>query len=233
MITDLKALWQEAFRESGDGFFENGFSQDRFRRLYGKDGLAGAVYWFDVTWEGRKYAYIYGLATAKAYRNQGYGKRLMNQTHQQLRRQGYAGVILVPASRELFGYYEKLGYSDLCYVEEVTCAAAGNTPVKSLTGKEYFSLRPQDAVNQETCLSYLQSYASFWTGEGWMLCGLIHENKLYVQEFWGDPDLAPAITASLGAKEGFFRMRGNGRPFAMYYPLTDAPKPTYFGIAMD
>ena len=66
-----------------------------------------------------------------------------------------------------------------------------------------------------------------------MLCGLIHENKLYVQEFWGDPDLAPAITASLGAKEGFFRMRGNGRPFAMYYPLTDAPKPTYFGIAMD
>ena len=233
MITDLKALWQEAFRESGDGFFENGFSQDRFRRLYGKDGLAGAVYWFDASWDGRKYAYIYGLATAKVYRNQGYGKRLMNQTHQQLRRQGYAGVILVPASRELFGYYEKLGYSDLCSVEEFTCAAAGNTPVKSLTGKEYFSLRPQDAVNQETCLSYLQSYASFWTGEGWMLCGSIHENKLYVQEFWGDPDLAPAITASLGAKEGFFRIPGNGRPFAMYYPLTDAPKPTYFGIAMD
>ena len=233
MITDLKALWQEAFQESGDAFFENGFSQERFRRLYGKDGLACAVYWFDVDYKDQKYAYIYGLATAKAYRNQGYGKRLMNQTHQQLRRQGYAGVILVPASQELFTYYEKMGYTNLCSVTEFTCTAAGSTPVKSLTGKEYCALRPQGAVNQESCLSYLQSYASFWAGEGWMLCGYLQENKLYVQEFLGDPDFAPAITAVLGAKEGFFRMPGNGRPFAMYYPLTDAPKPNYFGIAMD
>ena len=238
MITDLKRLWQEAFSEPGDTFFSTGFSAGCFRRLYAKDLLAGAVYWFDVTCNGRKYAYIYGLATAKALRGQGFGKRLMHQTHQQLRRCGYDGAILVPADKKLFDYYGKMGYRHLCSIGEFSCSAEGIVPAKSISAEEYAALRkahlPAGSVLQEgKILRYLASYACFWTGDGWLLCGSIVNDTLYVQEFWGDPSLAPAITAAVGAKKGLFRTPGTGRPFAMYYPLTDAPKPKYLGIAMD
>lgn len=238
MITDLKQLWQEAFSEPAEGFFAKGFCADRFRRLYTQDQLAGAVYCFDVTCKGRKYAYLYGLATAKTLRGKGFGKRLMHHTHAQLRRCGYSGVILVPGEKSLFDYYAKMGYQNLCGIREFSCDAQGNTTVRTLRPEEYAKMRtalvPEGSVLQEgKCLLYLGSFASFWAGEGWLLCGHVVKDTLYVQEFLGDSALAPAITAALGAKKGLFRTPGTDRPFAMYYPLTHAPKPKYFGIAMD
>lgn len=238
MITDLKQLWQEAFSEPGDQFFAVGFSRERYCCLYTRDQLAGAVYWFDVTCEGKKYAYIYGLATAKNLRNQGYGKRLMHQTQEQLRRCGYDGIILVPADKGLFDYYAKMGYENLCGVEEFSCDAQGGLPIRSVQPEEYAHLRkdllPKGGVLQEgKLLRYLASYASFWAGDGWLLCGYIMNDTLYVQEFLGDRTLASAITAAVGAKKGCFRIPGTGRPFAMYYSLNSGEKPNYFGIAMD
>ena len=112
MTTELKQLWMEAFGDSGefvDKFFETGFSQKRCRCIYTEQQLACALYWFDVYEGGRKFAYIYAVATAKPLQGKGYCRRLLHHTHQQLKRQGYSGALLVPGDERLLAFYQKLG----------------------------------------------------------------------------------------------------------------------------
>ena len=109
----LKDLWQEAFgdsREFIDTFFRTGFSPERCRCLWKDDHLVAALYWFDCDWEKRKLAYLYAVATDKAFRNQGLCKKLMEDTHRHLEALGYSGTVLVPGEPELFSFYKKLGY---------------------------------------------------------------------------------------------------------------------------
>lgn len=241
MITDLKKLWLEAFEDPAevvDGFFGTGFSSDRCRRLYANDRLACALYWFDVFLDNRKLAYIYGVATDKQMRSQGYGRRLMHHAHQQLKRQGYSGAVLVPGNAGLFAFYEKLGYKTCCKISEFSCQASSPVPVRQLDLCQFALARrkklPKGSVLQEgATLSFLNTYYRFWAGEDWVLAGTVTQGTLYVQEFLGDAALAPAITAALGAQKGRFRTPGTDRPFAMHYGFDDAPAPKYFGLAMD
>lgn len=241
MITDLKALWMEAFgdpRDFVDNFFATGFSPERCRYIRTAEQLACALYWFDVSCDGQKLAYVYAVATAKALQNKGYCRRLLHHTHQQLKRQGYSGALLVPGDERLLAFYQKLGYRVCSSVREFTCEADGATPLRCVSQPEYAALRkkhlPAAGVAQEgPLLDFMSTFCSFWAGDGWLLAGNICGEVLQVQEFLGDAGLAPAITAALGAKVGHFRTPGAERPFAMHYPLDDAPPPKYFGLALD
>ena len=105
MLTDRMALWQEAFGdppEFTELFFKLGFSQKRHIHVE-KDGqLAGALYWFDCLWQGKKLAYIYGVAVSEPFRGQGLSHQLMEKAHNHLRETGYHGAVLVPAEESLF-----------------------------------------------------------------------------------------------------------------------------------
>ena len=83
-------------------------------------------------------------------------------------------------------------------------------------------------------MAWLHTYAKFYAGENFLFSAATQGDTLLVQEFLGDPALAPRIVTALGMTEGRFRTSGAGRDFAMVLPFTaDCPIPGYFGLALD
>lgn len=240
-LGDLRALWQEAFGDD-DAFLEHfytyGFSPDRCRCTTVDCHIAGALYWFDCHLDGRPLAYLYGVATAKAFRGRGICRALMENTHAHLKYLGYSGAILVPGEENLFRMYEKMGYRICSEVSEFLCTA-GDAPaeLRALTKEEYRRLRreylPEGGVLQEgDSLDFLENMAQFYAGEDF-LATVMRDGECFVPELLGDPLAAPGILAALRQNQGRFRCPGEGKPFAMYHPLADGPVPAYFGLAFD
>lgn len=243
MIAKLRALWQEAFGDSAetlDAFFTTGFSSDRCHYLTENGELVSALYWLDCSLERKKLAYLYAVATKKAYRGRGLATRLMAETHEILKQQDYAGVILVPGEKDLFSYYEKLGYRAVTAASKFT-AQQGRTPiaVKEIGATEFARLRrkylPEGGVVQEgAALSFLQTYCKFYAGADFLMVASEENGALRAQEFLGNTAAAMGILQALGYESGTFCTPGNDRKFAMYLPLAEnCPKPTYFGLALD
>lgn len=240
MITELKRLWKQAFGDPEDfidGFFRVGYAPERCQYLAVDGHVAAALYWFDCSMQGQKWAYLYAIATDEAFRNRGLCRQLMQKTHDYLRSLGYAGTILVPGSRELFDFYEKLGYRTCCYVAEQTCSAGTAVEMRPVKIAEYAQLRrsllPEGGLVQEgATLEYVANFARFYAGGGFVLAASMDGDRAIVHELLGHVD-GSAVTAALGAKTARIRTPGKDKPFAMYYPLEDTPAPAYFGLALD
>ena len=241
-INDLKQLWQQAFGDTEDfldDFFCVAYSEDRCATIEEDGNLAAMLYWFDCIWEDRKIAYIYAVATDEAYRNRGLCRDLMDATHAKLQAQGYAGAVLVPGNRELFGLYEKMGYVPFCPMTRVTMEA-GDTPadLAVLSSDEYSKRRrpflPQGAVEEgDLMLDFLATYCKLYVCEGCVFSGAMDDEMFYFQEFLGEPGWVPGILKALGAEKGVLRLPG-GAPYAMYRTLTENETlPTYFSIPLN
>jgi len=237
----FKALWQEAFGDSDDfveNFFSTVFSEHRCRCVTLDGALAGMLFWFDCHLGEEKFAYLYAVATAKACRNRGICKTLLEDTHRILKDSGYAGAVLVPGEPGLITMYQKMGYACFGGIEEVP-AEAGNHSValKNLTAQEYACLRRQflpvrGLVQEAENLAFLQTQAQLFAGEDFLLAAQPEGDCLRGLEYLGDPTRLPGILQTLNKKKGLFRTPGN-KPFAMVHMLKDAPKPQYFGLAFD
>jgi len=199
------------------------------------------LYWFDCFFEEKKIAYIYAVATLKAYRGKGLCSSLMEDMHRHAAMLGYIGTILVPGSGTLFNFYEKLGYSTCSYISEFICSASDNTTeLRKLDTHEYARLRraflPTNGVIQENeNLRFLQAQAEFYLGNGFLMAARREKDKLNGIELLGDTKAAPSAVRSLGCTEGRFRAPGTDKPFAMYRALTEGTPstPSYFGLAFD
>ena len=240
-IPALKTLWKEAFGDTEaylELFFSTAFSPSRCRCVTEDGQTAAMLYWFDCTVEEKPFAYLFAIATRKAFRGKGLCRELMADTHRHLQQLGYAGAILVPAENSLFAFYGAMGYRTF----------GGASRFKSLPGQkaatlrpvspeEYHTLRqkllPPGGVTQDLLtLRFLAAQAALYAGDGFLLSCDREEDVLLVQEFLGDRSITPAVVAALGCREGRFRTPGNS-PFAMYLPLAEhAPMPTYFGICL-
>lgn len=241
-ITQLRSLWKEAFGDDDaflDLFFTSGFSSNRCRCVEMDGQVAAALYWLECRHEERKIAYIYAVATGKAFRGRGLCAALMTDTHALLTQMGYAGAILVPGDEGLFRMYGKMGYEICYYISEMTYSAGeAAAALRRISPGEYAHLRrmllPEGGVIQEgENLAFLANLTQFYAGADFVCCAILEDEKLHVPELLGDISAGPGILAALGAREGTFRQPGNGRPFAMYYPLSDGPMPQYFGLAFD
>ncbi len=62
---------------------------------------------------GRQGAYLYALATQPEHRGHGVMAGLLAHAEVECKRRGAAFLALVPAGESLFGYYRKLGFSDI------------------------------------------------------------------------------------------------------------------------
>lgn len=243
MNTDaLRALWKQAFGDSDaflDGFFSVGFSPERCNTIE-KDGKVSAMlYWFDCFWENKKVAYIYAVATDKAFQNQGLCRALMEDTHCRLRALGYRGAVLVPAREGLFDLYAKFGYRSFCPRETLTqTAAEKSVAITPCTPDSYRQKRetrlPQGSVLQDKkTFSFLATYAKFYEGEDFLFCGGEDEGVFYFQEFLGNTAQIPGILKALDAVSGQYSVSGE-QPSAMYLPLDGTEMiPAYFGIALN
>ena len=243
-IPKLRNLWQEAFGDTEeflDDFYRTAFHTDRCRCALTDGKVAAVLYWFDCWHMGSRIAYVYAVATAKAFRGQGISHALMEDTHRHLDKLGYEGVILVPGSEELFRFYEGMEYRTCSTIREFSCAAgAKEIELRCIDKTEYAQLRrrmlPTSGVVQENeNLDFLQAQALFYSGPGFLLAARKEAGKLVGVELLGDEENAPAIVSALGCVQGTFRVPGEGKPFAMYRPLHDnvSAPPCYFGLAFD
>ena len=242
-IPALKKLWQEAFGDSEsaiDTFFEAAFCTDRCVLATDNGQVLGALYWLECEYRERPVAYLYAIATAKAHRGKGVCHSIMEYTNKRLRELGYIGAVLVPGSKELFSFYEAMGYSTFSTVSEPKLNASQRSiELRKINATEYAEIRrellPKNSVIQEKeNLRYIEKEAELYTGNGFLLACYREKSILYGMELLGDASLAGDILFTLGCKEGSFRTVGEGRPFAMYLPLDRGyPSPEYFGLAFD
>ncbi len=243
MTSELKALWQLAFGDSPDfieGFFRTAYSPERCRFLCREGRVAAALYWLDGEYLGRKFAYIYAVATHPDFRGRGLCRELMGKAQEALHRQGYAAALLFPAEESLRQMYGKLGYRDCCTASEFFCAAGGEpVSLREITEGEFARLRrtylPKNALIQEgASLSYLHSYCKFYAGRDFLLTAVRDGSTLFAPELLGDSKKAPGILTALGCTEGTFRTPGNEKSTAMGLPLAvDVEFPEYLGFVFD
>ncbi len=240
-IPALRHLWQQTFGDTDaflQRFYSVAFSPERCRCVCIEGTPVAALYWFDCRIEDRKVAYLYAIATAAAHRRKGLCRALLADTHRHLAAQGYAGAVLVPAEQSLFTYYEKQGYRPFGGTQTLTCDATGQpAELKTLSVTEYATLRQQylpdgGVVHSGAALELLAGQARFYAGEDFVLCAYQEEDTLLAAELLGNTSGIAGIVAALDCKKGVFRTCGPN-PFAMYFPFTDAPIPTYFGLALD
>ena len=246
-ISQLWALWREAFGDSGDfleAFFATAYSPERCRCVLDNQKVVAAAYWFDCELRGKKIAYAYALATAIAYRGQGIAHRLMEQIQDQLEKQGYEGIVLVPGTESLRGFYGAMGYSDCCPMAEFVCAGGPEeVQLRRVMPEEYarqrrdlFSLlEPAGVIQEGESMAFLATQADLYVGQNFLLAARGEGDTLIGIELLGDPQKAPGIVRTLGYAKGTFRTRGQGKPFAMYLALGSSTlaSPTYFGLAFD
>ena len=242
-IPALRKLWQEVFGDSDDfldSFFALGFSCSHCLCAMEQENLAGAMYWLDHTCRGKRLAYLYAVATHPDYRGQGICRRLTLRVMELLRRQGYAGIILVPAEPGLVSMYEKLGFVPSSTLDLIRCSR-GETPtlLHAVDPAEYNALRnrlaPEDsALLTKQTLRFLASQAEFFAGDEWVLAAWRQEQTLTGLEYLGSAALLPGILNALSCTQGCFRTPGSVRPFAMFAALSPGEKcPAHVGFAFD
>ncbi|MBQ7943646.1 MAG: GNAT family N-acetyltransferase [Lachnospiraceae bacterium] len=243
-IPALRSLWRESFDDSKeflDCFFSTAFSTNRCRCILSNDALVAALHWFDCMYMDKPVAYLYAIATAKAYQGQGLCHALMQDTHLHLSKLGYKGAILVPENAKLFELYQGIGYQTCCQHSEFACSASGEKIVlRHIDIDEYACLRrkllPANSVIQEhENLYFLANQASLYAGETFLLAANIENQQLFGIELLGDSTAAPHILHTLNCSYGTFRTPGGGIPFAMYHDLSEGslPLPSYFGLGFD
>ena len=241
-VPALRSLWREAFGDTEaflDDFTATAMDSRRCFAATQGDHVLGAVYWFDCSCRGQRLAYLYGVATARAFRGQGVCRALMDHVHSHLQKSGYAGTVLVPGQESLFRFYENMGYEAFCSMTDFPCTPNGDAIGIHEVDTHEFARRRRDllpeggVVQEQETLDFLTTQAKLYAGTGFLLAARKERERLYALELLGDKTAAAGILTALGCAEGTFRVFGQGRPFAMYRPLTDAPAPTYFALAFD
>lgn len=243
LTPQLRRLWKDSFGDGDaflDHFFSTAYAPERCRCVTVDDQVAAALYWFDVSCMGEKMAYLYAVATAPAFREQGFCRALMGNTHNHLESLGYRGALLVPDGEALTRMYAGLGYRPCCGIREFVCAMGSEpTPLRRVDGTEYARLRrqllPRGGVVQEgENLAFLETYAGFYAGLDFLLAAHRENDRLLGLELLGNAEVAPGILTALGVAQGQFRAPGTQKPFAMFLALRpDAEAPRHFGLAFD
>ena len=242
-ITGLRNLWKEAFGDGDeflDAFFTTAFSPQRCRCMTIGDKVAAALYWFECDKDDKKIAYIYAVATKRAVRGRGLCHELMEDAHNILKKLGFDYAVLVPGSKELFRFYEGMGYKVCSYIAEKEIDAKDNhISLEALSTDEYCKERrkylPENSVIQEGVnLQFLHTQASFFRGDDFVLAARIQGDDVFVIELLGNSECADGVIFALGGKRGIVRTAGGDKPFAMCKPLnSEAQQDFYFGLAFD
>ncbi len=242
-LQELRQLWKQVFGDTDDfldSFYRTAFSPDRCRCVLENDCIVSVLYWIDCTLDNRKLAYLYAVATHPSYRGRGFCRRLLEDTHALLHRQGYAGVLLVPQDLGLRGMYSKMGYQNIGGIRQFACDAADySVPLRVIGPSEFAARRrqllPAGGVLQEgTGLVFLAEQLQFYTGTDFLLAGYCDASVFHGAELLGNIAAAPGILRALGCDRGTFCTSGTEDPFSMFLPLTeDAKQPGYFAFAFD
>lgn len=116
----LKNLWLECFDEMPEAVDLLFDSLNSITDIYcaKSDGIiSAAVYLVQSSLNGKKAHYLCGAATKKDYRGKGIMSGLIEYALNEEKQFGCSFSLLFPASDRLYGFYDRLGYSALCFAQ--------------------------------------------------------------------------------------------------------------------
>lgn len=213
MISELKKVWKECFHDEDsyiDFYYENRFSKvtTLVKRV---DGIIASMLTlipcaFVKNEISQPLYYVYAVATRNEYQKRGYAKELILYAQQLANKEG-AKTFLVPASKSLFSYYEKLGYQTAAYqtiagaettkkmlesVEKLSAMEiADSIQISELTAKDFYELREKHFTTEgyirwdQEALSYLLEEYRFCGGVAWLITSEQHKGAIlyhYIKE---------------------------------------------------
>lgn len=125
-IEKQKILWKRSFGDEDsyiDFYYRYRYQADQTMLLFKDNNLASMLtmiplYLTTPDNNKLKAAMFYGIATAPKYQGYGFATKLINYCNDFLAKQNTHFSLLVPASKNLFGFYYKLGYRAIFYLRE-------------------------------------------------------------------------------------------------------------------
>lgn len=193
----------------------------------------------DEEGEGRSCGYFYAVCTAKAYRRKGICRKLMAYAEANC---GHDCAALVPASEELFGFYQKMGYLPCFYQHKYTVPAAQGATVSPASAQVYRSIRELQLYGdflswEEFLLPCAGALYRIETADGlYCACAVKDGDSLYIRELLPDsPVAAAALAAHLRCKQAHVCTFGNSTLFGLCKALKPfhLPEQAYLGLAFD
>ena len=132
----MYSLWQSCFGDDGetiDMFFKNSFSYENAVICTDKAEVVSQLFLLPekLSLGEKEYFayYIYAAATAESYRKQGIMGSLLEFTSALAADRKTDYLFLVPATENLFDYYEKFGFYKALYAEKTVFKLAGGEPL--------------------------------------------------------------------------------------------------------
>lgn len=123
--TAVRQIWQECFHDSRqwmDMFFSEVYDDDEALVLEynGRPVSSMLLRRYMMLFHGEEIpvGYVSGAATRRHDRGHGYMSELIRIALRHARHRGDLLVSLIPASRRLFGFYGRLGFSTVFYIKE-------------------------------------------------------------------------------------------------------------------
>ena len=120
LLSDSRRLWHEVFGDDPkwiDMYLRHNGGEDNLLYHLDKSGshIVSQLYMprYRMTMHGQPItaAYITGAATGRAERSQGHMGRLVRDAIRRASERGDAMLMLIPADRRLYGYYDRFGFS--------------------------------------------------------------------------------------------------------------------------
>ncbi|MBE7027068.1 MAG: GNAT family N-acetyltransferase [Ruminococcaceae bacterium] len=256
-IEQIKELWKKAFGDTGEStnFYFSNIHKNENMLIDVENGIVrGMLTMHPIElWQNGKCTparYIYGVATHKDFRLQGISTRLLEYAHGYMREQNVKISLLVPATKELFDFYEKRHYVRAVYLSEKTFLKENiNAPEFLYTcdvcdTKEYYEIRKKAFKNCEPFMAWgedelvkVMAYARFCGGEFYKIStgkaqAAIYASRdagaVYVRELACDnmsiEDVVSVLHDKFGADKYIVRTLQNdkaGTEYAMICNLKD------------
>lgn len=243
----ITELWHNVFGDNKEYIekFLNCYSKDII--IYEKNNtIISMLTMLSVNMENKKGRYIYAVATDSEYRGHGYATQLLKYAEDYIKKQGEKFTVLVPANKELFGFYEKLGYKTVKCIEkyEFSPEKKLTTKIVKINAQEYKERR-KEILKGHNIIEWgeadLENIRRMYDGNFYfikkfnavMFCYPERE-KLIIKELCcrkSDLDNAKKAVSGYFDKEKMEISNIGENPFAMIKP--DIFEKVYFNIAMD
>ena len=110
-----RALWHDVFgdeREFIDLFMTEVYRPENMLVCEEQGRVVSMLHIVEMSTSLGRAGYLYAIATAADYRGRGYASKLIEEALVVMRQRGYDMAMLIPAAKDLKGYYARFGFED-------------------------------------------------------------------------------------------------------------------------
>ena len=248
-IPEIIELWKEAFGDSEEEIRAYLDLYLKFVLVYKVEKkLKAMLSLLPVSQNGDKGRYVYAVATFKSERGKGISTKLLEFAKEYIKKENEKFLVLVPAKKELFSFYEKRGYTTLSCIEksEFYCnkIKKSDFEIEEISPLEYKILR-QSYINPNRVIEWseqdLEKIRTLYEGKflkvkklDAVLFLVKSGEELIIKELCCKRENIEKVIDCLFKNSDYKKISAvyeGKNPFAMIYP--HIYKDAYFNIALD